>query len=386
MGDSVGDIILDNDFSGLLPALENGEYALLEENILQNGCRDPLVLWGDILIDGYRRYEICARHGIPFNTVSMEFSSREEATIWIISTQISRRNLSGMHLSYYRGLHYNSVKKIITNAEGKNQYNEVGGQNVPQPKQHSTAISLAEKYKISYKTIIRDSKLADSIEAIGRVSAEAKKMILAGDVKIDKKELNVIYSKPEAEIAETAEKITTGEYAKEKANEAAARKSQAAVEAENSDGAILPDGIGANQPGIINVNASDIIEVVRTGGALVNQTDNTAINPSDIIETIPLNSLNKYRTDADDSYQSNSAGANYDDNANAAASGAGSRLDGIVSAAPKMNRVVYDATFETLLGIYRSEMRGIEQDADMAVIGDTLKSYISKLESLLLRI
>ena len=99
-------IIIDEEFKALLPALDTDTYARLEANLLENGCRDSLVVWNGVLIDGHNRYEICTKHGIPFKTVNKEFSSREAALIWIISTQLSRRNLTPAQLSHYRGLHY----------------------------------------------------------------------------------------------------------------------------------------------------------------------------------------------------------------------------------------------------------------------------------------
>jgi hypothetical protein len=33
------------------------------------------------------RYEISQSHGIPFNTISKEFNSRDDVLIWIVSTQ-----------------------------------------------------------------------------------------------------------------------------------------------------------------------------------------------------------------------------------------------------------------------------------------------------------
>jgi hypothetical protein len=46
-----------------------------------DGCRDPLVLWNGILIDGYNRYKICTENNIPFKTIDKEFASREEVLI-----------------------------------------------------------------------------------------------------------------------------------------------------------------------------------------------------------------------------------------------------------------------------------------------------------------
>ena len=86
-------MIIDNEFKGLIPPLTDEEYKGLEESILKDGCRDALVLWGEILVDGHNRYEICTRHNIPFKTVQKEFTNRDEVMLWMIDTQFSRRNL-----------------------------------------------------------------------------------------------------------------------------------------------------------------------------------------------------------------------------------------------------------------------------------------------------
>jgi len=85
---------IDEEFKALIPPLTKEEYAQLEENILADGCRDPLVLWDGTLVDGHNRYEICTRHGIEFDTVPTEFNSRAEARLWIRKNQLGRRNLS----------------------------------------------------------------------------------------------------------------------------------------------------------------------------------------------------------------------------------------------------------------------------------------------------
>lgn len=87
------EIVVDNEFKSLIPPLTREEYDGLESSILAEGCRDALVVWGDTLIDGHNRYEICSRHGIPFKTIQKDFDSRDDAEDWIIDNQCSRRNL-----------------------------------------------------------------------------------------------------------------------------------------------------------------------------------------------------------------------------------------------------------------------------------------------------
>jgi hypothetical protein len=115
MEKTIEDIIIDEEFRFLLPTLDEETFRLLEESLLEHGCRDPLVLWNGILIDGYNRYKICSHHDLPFQTVDMEFDSRENVIIWIITNQISRRNLTSTQLSHFRGLHYKADKDLHGN-------------------------------------------------------------------------------------------------------------------------------------------------------------------------------------------------------------------------------------------------------------------------------
>ena len=63
----------DEEFKHLIRPLLRKEYLQLEQNLLADGCRDPIVVWHDVIVDGHNRYEICMRHGIPFDTKDMEF-------------------------------------------------------------------------------------------------------------------------------------------------------------------------------------------------------------------------------------------------------------------------------------------------------------------------
>jgi len=87
-------ITIDEEFRKLVPKPLDGEYMQLEENILRNGCREPLVLWQGILLDGHHRYEICQKHGLEYKTVNIDLESRGDAKIWMIHNQLGRRNLS----------------------------------------------------------------------------------------------------------------------------------------------------------------------------------------------------------------------------------------------------------------------------------------------------
>lgn len=86
---------IDTEFKNLIPPLSKDEYKQLEENILSaRKCRDAIIVWDGIVIDGHNRLEICIQHGIEFKIEEMAFSSREEVMLWILDNQLSRRNLT----------------------------------------------------------------------------------------------------------------------------------------------------------------------------------------------------------------------------------------------------------------------------------------------------
>jgi hypothetical protein len=71
------------------------EHAALERSILSEGCRDALVLWGEVLVDGHNRYGICQQHGLPFNTVqNPSFRSMDDVHLWMIDQHLGRRSVS----------------------------------------------------------------------------------------------------------------------------------------------------------------------------------------------------------------------------------------------------------------------------------------------------
>lgn len=86
------------------------EHQALERSILAEGCRDALVLWGEILVDGHNRYGICQKHGIPFQTVqNPRFKSMEDVHLWMIDQHLGRRSVS----DFQRGILALRKKEIV---------------------------------------------------------------------------------------------------------------------------------------------------------------------------------------------------------------------------------------------------------------------------------
>lgn len=85
---------IDPEFKSLIFPLTEAEALLLEKSLIAEGCRDALVTWQGLLLDGHHRLEICQRRGIEFRTAEVELEDRTAAKAWILRNQLARRNLT----------------------------------------------------------------------------------------------------------------------------------------------------------------------------------------------------------------------------------------------------------------------------------------------------
>jgi len=163
--DADDDIKIDKVFAALIPPLSKDEYAQLEQSVLAEGCREPLIVWKgkNILLDGHNRLSICRQHNLPFKMNALEFPDREAAEAFILKNQLGRRNLSGEAASYLRGKRYLSEKQSHGGERKKANATD-------QNDRLDTAKRLAEEYKVGEATIRRDGRiLIMSRKVMGRV-------------------------------------------------------------------------------------------------------------------------------------------------------------------------------------------------------------------------
>ena len=196
-------ITVDPEFKSNIPPLSDEEFAQLEKNILADGCRDPLVLWGQLLVDGHNRYVICTKHGLPFDTVQKEFASRDEALDWTDANQLGRRNLTPDQRSIIRGRRYNRTKKSHGAEPGTKR---VKLQNATL---QDTATDLGMAHGVHRATIIRDGKRADAIDRLAVTAPEKAQAVLDG-----KKRFNEVIQ--ETRVVEVREKLVNIEIPKGK--------------------------------------------------------------------------------------------------------------------------------------------------------------------------
>lgn len=172
-------ITIDTEFKNLIPPLTDEEYAGLEQSIVEEGCRDALITWDGVLIDGHNRYEICTKHGIEFKTREFFFADRNEAIEWIIKNQFGRRNLP----AYERARLALRLKPVIAAKAKENlaTHTESGyqGCQISDKAAIDTKKELARAAGVSHDTIAKVEK----IEATA--TPEIKEQLRTGQMSIN---------------------------------------------------------------------------------------------------------------------------------------------------------------------------------------------------------
>ncbi len=198
------ELIIDKEFKDLIPKMDMEEYARLTESLKEEGCRDAIVTWKNVIVDGHSRYGICMRYDISFQIVEKQFSDKEEAKRWIIFNQLSRRNLS----DYDRIRLASQLREMFKARASVNQLSGL--------KQNQNAISNAvtEQSAISenYDTTSQNTTVTEIFpqRAIMPIKTRHEIAALAGvsDRTVDK--FNTVEEKgtPELKLAASEEKVS----------------------------------------------------------------------------------------------------------------------------------------------------------------------------------
>jgi len=196
-------IEIKEEFKKLIPALTAEEFKQLEENILKDGIRDPLVLWNRYLIDGHNRYQIAFKHGLEYKTIDKEFKDESEVKEWMINNQFGRRNLSNYQRSVL-ALELESVfserakeNLKLSDGKGKQKSAEVKIEPI------ETRKEVAKVANVSHDTISKVKQIQTNS------SDEVKEKLISGDMSINQAYQEIKKQKAEAYKEKIKERIET---------------------------------------------------------------------------------------------------------------------------------------------------------------------------------
>jgi hypothetical protein len=193
------ELTIDKEFAEYMRPMTPEEKSGLKKLLEENGCLDPILTWAnhdDTVVDGHSRYELCKELDISFKVKALTFEDRDEVIEFIEQWQHGRRNLTPDQTRYRRGKKYQAEK---------NKHGDRG----PQKKSghcdqsFSTAEKLGAKEGVSSKTIRRDAKFAEKVDAL---STEERMAIVSGRAKAKPKLKPKSKPKPKAKELSSSRK------------------------------------------------------------------------------------------------------------------------------------------------------------------------------------
>ena len=176
-------------FQALIPPLSEEEYAQLEENLIENGIREAISIWGNTIVDGHNRYEIATKHNLQYATISYEFDSEDDVKLWIFKNQIGRRNLPpfervrlALHLKpvIAEKAKLQQVRKPSNSAQQNDTPEDFVQQNSAKQNPVNTRDIIADMAGVSHDTVSKVEKILDA------GTPETLEKIKRGDITVHK--------------------------------------------------------------------------------------------------------------------------------------------------------------------------------------------------------
>ena len=173
-------IKIKKEFKSLIPDLTKEEFKQLEQNCLDEGIREKILVWNGFIIDGHNRYEISLKWNLEIQTETKHFKDEEAVKEWMILNQFGRRNLS----NYQRSVLALQLEEVFSKKAKERKAKKVAhfrntGEvmaTLPQPK---TREELSKVAQVGERTLAKVKKIQ------AQASEEVKAKLSTGEVSIN---------------------------------------------------------------------------------------------------------------------------------------------------------------------------------------------------------
>ena len=197
-------IEIKEEFKKLIPPLTKEEYKQLEDNCLEEGIREKIILWNNYIIDGHNRYNIAKQWNLEYDTESKNFSSLEAVKEWMILNQFGRRNLS----NYQRSVLALELQEVFKEKAQKSKAKKVShfrntGEVLATLPKPDTRKELSKVAQVGERTLDKVKKIQE------KAPEEVKQKLRTGEVSI-----NAAYKEIKKEEKKEELQIKKNEYEK----------------------------------------------------------------------------------------------------------------------------------------------------------------------------
>ncbi|MBQ6480918.1 MAG: hypothetical protein IJI45_07365 [Anaerolineaceae bacterium] len=184
-------IQIDREFMNLSIPLSRDNQERLERSLMRDGCLKPIIIWRGVVIDGHKRFKFCNYEEIEYEIQEMDFTSREEAVIWVCRERLATLDKYSPMFRYLVGKWYICKKNLNRELRRKDD-GTLQNPDYAKKKRNSvwdTCSRLSEEVGVHRTTISKDGAIAEAMDRIADIEPSLFEAILRGDVRFKHDEI-----------------------------------------------------------------------------------------------------------------------------------------------------------------------------------------------------
>ncbi len=178
------DMQIDQELLNLTIPLTQDDQDALEQSLLRDGCRKPIITWRGMILDGHKRHQFCSYEEIEYEMQEMEFPTREEAIIWVCSQRIVGLQKHSAMFRYLVGKWYISKKQVnkkLRKIYGTPELPKTNSREI-RNSPWDTSLRMAEELGVHRSTVEGCGEYAKAMDMIAEKEPALFRAILRRDV------------------------------------------------------------------------------------------------------------------------------------------------------------------------------------------------------------
>ena len=168
--------------AGLIQPISPKEYEDLELNLIEYGCREPIIVWNNYILDGHKRYTICTNYNIPFTILVAHLAVLAEAVSFVCETQLKRKDLKYGRYKYLVGK-WASAQKELGKREAKLSL-QTDKLITIQSASHRRTMEIARNQHLALGTVNKYRSFQEAADKIAAHAPELGRRIISGSIRI----------------------------------------------------------------------------------------------------------------------------------------------------------------------------------------------------------
>lgn len=179
-------LIISPIFENLTIPISCAEENELAESLIHEGCKEPITVWNDILLDGHKRYKICMMEHIDFDVQKIACKTKEEAIIWVCRKRTAELSRGSQAFRYLMGKWYLSEvelnrtqKKTRMRKEDSNDKRE----------RHRTSDLMSKEVGFHHSTLEKYGSVATALDILTQIEPLLLEAIMTDALFISQKDI-----------------------------------------------------------------------------------------------------------------------------------------------------------------------------------------------------